>query len=317
MTRSQSITDADIRAIFRILGECRELGDDPVVWRQHFFGETAKLINADLLAGGELAGCLQGPVSTPGTAVWGEEHGFNLAALQVAWDWHLVDPYKSLIWKEVHQTLLRQSDPKVTTANHQLLSPAEWDRSSDYQEVMRPLGAEVVIYSHYKIPSEADVFDGVGCFRVKGSRNFDDHEIELFQLIHQRITQLIGGPLARFDEPLPSKLSQRARNVLACILEGDTDKEVSKRLSISPHTVNHYTKQIFSHFGVKSRAELLARWIRRGWSGKAVWNSEDYQSNVFIPKACSVDFKNLMKQSTDGFVAMNPFDRFPQERGDA
>jgi hypothetical protein len=132
MTKTQSITDADIREIFRILGECRELGDDPIAWRQHFYGEAAKLIGADLLVGGELTGCLQGQISTPGTAVWGEEHGFHLAALQVVWDWYLVDPYKSLIWKEVHQKLIRQSVPKITTANHQLMTPDEWEKSPDY-----------------------------------------------------------------------------------------------------------------------------------------------------------------------------------------
>lgn len=285
MTKSQAITHADIHEMFRILGECRELGDDPIVWRQHLLGETAKLIDADLAVGGEMAGCLQGPISTPGAAVWGLEHGFDLAGLHIIWEWNLVDPYRSLVWKEVHQKLLSLSDPKVTTAHHQLLSRAEWDGSPDNQEVMRTLGADVVMHSFHRIPSETDVFEGICWFRGKGGNDFEDREIALIELIHSKIASMIGGPLARFDEPMPSKLSQRARNVLVCILEGETDKEVSKRLSISPHTVNHYTKQIFSHFGVSSRAELLARWVRRGWSSKAVWNTNGHQNELLIPYA--------------------------------
>lgn len=288
MTTSHTITHADNRELFRIIGECRELGDDPITWRQHFFGEAAKLIDADLGVGGELTGCIENHVRTPGTTVWGEGHGFRVEVLQVAWDWHQVDPYKSLIWREVHQQLLRQPEHKVTAANHQLMTSDEWERSPDYQEVVRPLGTEVVIHSSIKVSSEADVFEGLGLFRAK-CRNFNDHEMDLIQVLHERIARLIGGPLARFNEPRPSDLTLRARNVLVCILEGDTDKEVSKRLSISPHTVNHYTKQIYTHFSVTSRTELLARWIRRGWSSRAIWNSEDYQSHMFIPNSRSVD----------------------------
>jgi DNA-binding CsgD family transcriptional regulator len=42
-------------------------------------------------------------------------------------------------------------------------------------------------------------------------------------------------------------------------------------LRISAHTVNQYVKVIFSHFRVGSRPELLARWVRRGWSSRAAW----------------------------------------------
>lgn len=283
MSKSKAITDVDIREIFRIVGECRDLGDDPIVWRQHLLGQTAKLIDADLAVGGEVAVCHEGRVSTPGAAVYGVENGFDLAGLHIVWEWNLVDPYKSLIWKEVHQKLLAQSDPKLTVGHHQLLTQDEWDRSPDYQEVMRTLGADAVIHSFHRIPSEKDVFEGICWFREKGRNDFDDHEIDLIHLIHERITRLIGSPLSRFVEPMPSQLSHRARNVLVCILEGDSDKEVSKRLAISPHTVNHYTKQIFIHFGVTSRTELLARWVRRGWSSQALWNSNNHSNELFIP----------------------------------
>jgi DNA-binding CsgD family transcriptional regulator len=283
MTKSQAITDSDLRELFRIVGECREVGDDPIVWRQHLLGQTAKLIDADLVVGGEMAGCLKGPISTPGAAIHGVENGFDLAGLHIVWEWNLVDPYKSLIWKGIHQYLLNQPDPKITTGHHQLLSKDEWDRSPDFQEVMRTLGADAVIHSFHRITSEADVFEGICWFRGKGGKDFDDREIDLIHIIHERVARLVGSPLARFADPMPSQLSHRARNVLVCILEGDTDKEVSKRLSISPHTVNHYTKQIFSHFGVTSRTELLARWVRRGWSNQALWNSGNHSNELLIP----------------------------------
>jgi DNA-binding CsgD family transcriptional regulator len=53
--------------------------------------------------------------------------------------------------------------------------------------------------------------------------------------------------------------------VLKCLLEGDSDKQIAARLELSSHTVNEYVKRVYAHFGVTTRTELLARWVRRGW----------------------------------------------------
>jgi DNA-binding CsgD family transcriptional regulator len=74
---------------------------------------------------------------------------------------------------------------------------------------------------------------------------------------------LIGRQLASAREPSAANLSPRARETLACLLEGDGSKQIARRLKISPETVNQYIKAIYRHFGVNSRAELFALWIRR------------------------------------------------------
>ena len=54
----------------------------------------------------------------------------------------------------------------------------------------------------------------------------------------------------------------RLRQVLDCLLEGDSEKQVAARLGVTPPTVNQYVKAVYRHFRVNSRAELMARWIR-------------------------------------------------------
>ena len=61
--------------------------------------------------------------------------------------------------------------------------------------------------------------------------------------------------------------------MLRLLLVGEGDKQIAQALRISPHTVNQYVKMIFGHFRVGSRPELLARWVRRGWSSRAAWCS--------------------------------------------
>ena len=60
------------------------------------------------------------------------------------------------------------------------------------------------------------------------------------------------------------KLSPRQRQVLSFLLAGDSLKEVAQKLELSEHTVGDYVKQIYKHFSVSSRAELLSHFISGG-----------------------------------------------------
>ena len=62
------------------------------------------------------------------------------------------------------------------------------------------------------------------------------------------------------------KLSPRQREVLSCLLAGGSMKEVAHKLELSEHTVGDYVKQIYKHFSVSSRAQLLALFISGGQS---------------------------------------------------
>jgi hypothetical protein len=61
MPRSEVIRASDVRAVFRLVGECRELGDDAPRWWAHFLGGLAKLAGASFGFGAEIGGCLSGP----------------------------------------------------------------------------------------------------------------------------------------------------------------------------------------------------------------------------------------------------------------
>jgi DNA-binding CsgD family transcriptional regulator len=54
-----------------------------------------------------------------------------------------------------------------------------------------------------------------------------------------------------------SVLSDRERDVVRCVAEGLTNREIAVRLNISQHTVKNYMFRIFEKVGVSSRLELL------------------------------------------------------------
>ena len=57
-------------------------------------------------------------------------------------------------------------------------------------------------------------------------------------------------------------LSTRLRQTLQGLLAGEAEKQIAYRLNLSPHTVHVYVKGLYRHFGVSSRGELLARFVR-------------------------------------------------------
>lgn len=52
-------------------------------------------------------------------------------------------------------------------------------------------------------------------------------------------------------------LGGRRSQVLEALCEGLSEKQVARRLNLSPHTVHGYVKSIYRELGVNSRAELL------------------------------------------------------------
>jgi two-component system nitrate/nitrite response regulator NarP len=56
-------------------------------------------------------------------------------------------------------------------------------------------------------------------------------------------------------------LTARERDVLAALAQGWTNDQISARLGISPNTVKHHLKILFSKLDVKNRAAAVARYL--------------------------------------------------------
>jgi DNA-binding NarL/FixJ family response regulator len=64
--------------------------------------------------------------------------------------------------------------------------------------------------------------------------------------------------------PMPKvELSPRLEQTLRHLLNGDSEKQVAKKLNLSRHTVHVYVKALYRRYLVSSRAELLAKHLKR------------------------------------------------------
>lgn len=271
MSKSAQLRTSDVRSVYRLAGECRERGDDHPAWRLHFLAGLAALVSADVAVGTEVSGVTTGrPREIEGSpADWGFENGFDKRG-----------------WLNALELL--QSDPAYTCTLHHyfrsggqarglplrrsdLLATPDWERSQEREAVYRVGGIDHNMCCFRPIPGAPDAALGAVLCRGAGRRDFSGREAAVVEEAFATLVPLIGGPLARVAEPSPSELPPRQREVLRCLLEGDGDKQAAVRLGISRFTVNVHTKAIYRHFGVQSRAELLARWLRRGWGAKCAW----------------------------------------------
>lgn len=90
---------------------------------------------------------------------------------------------------------------------------------------------------------------------------FDPVDQAVVDLVHVEMQWVyaLDLPLAS-PEILP--LSPRTKEILQLLLAGNSEKQVAHHLGLSLNTVHHYVKQLYRHFGVSTRSELLARWVR-------------------------------------------------------
>jgi two-component system nitrate/nitrite response regulator NarL len=74
----------------------------------------------------------------------------------------------------------------------------------------------------------------------------------------QYVLEALNKPtLANFQRNGGSLLSAREMDVVRCVAEGLTNREVAQRLSLTEHTIKNYLFRIFDKLGVSSRVEVV------------------------------------------------------------
>jgi DNA-binding CsgD family transcriptional regulator len=250
------------------MNECRDLGDDETVWRRHWFRELGRMTGADLVVGGEVEIGRDKAARPFSSFEWGADAGFDMGVVDRA-----IQEGVALNVSPLLEKYLAHAD-KYDGRGHtrtDLVTDREWYPTPFYHSLQKQIGIDHTLVSFVKLPGGPRLCSGITFSRgLDVKQDFSGRHRAMVTEAQRVFAPLMGGPLARFTEPSPAALPPRVRDVLRCVLDGDSDKQVAARLGISGHTVNQYTKAIHRHFGVSSRAELLARWIRRGW-GRGAW----------------------------------------------
>jgi DNA-binding CsgD family transcriptional regulator len=122
-------------------------------------------------------------------------------------------------------------------------------------------GAASMITALVPLDRGSSTFGAIALSRTEGHDPFDGEDHHLVHVFHSEMAWVyeLDLPLA---SPEVTSLSPRGRETLQYLLAGFSEKQTAARLKLSHNTVHHYVKQLYKHFDVSSRSELLARWVR-------------------------------------------------------
>jgi len=275
MSKSNQLRLDDVRAALRLVGECRDLRHDPTLWRNRACEGLIWLLGARIVSGLE--------------ARWRRPSGpiAPFHVLQSGLTPHEHDRYFTPFFARAtpDDDDVLFSPLKATTERHIVqvrkatISDDDWYRCRTYDEYFRCVGTDACVVSLWELPG--DRVDMFGLHRDRADRDFTSREINLLRLFHSELGALIGPLLVAADDRFsPTRLPPRVRETLVCLLEGDSEKQVAARLGISGPTVHQYVTILYRHYGVATRAELLARVLRPPGLRGLRWNELPDQDSI-------------------------------------
>ena len=104
-------------------------------------------------------------------------------------------------------------------------------------------------------------------------------------------------------------LSPRLNDVLNCLMETLSNKQIAEKLCISPHTAKDYVKQVLNHYMVSSKRELLAaikngRLLRKGSSDEPFSRDEKLFQTMMELMDIEINICERRRYFLDSFIKL-------------
>jgi DNA-binding CsgD family transcriptional regulator len=251
----------DVRALLRLVGECREILDAGERPSQHFLHGIARLTRSQIAIQMSAVGIAAGsrPVFVDVHDIgWGTGSDRERVYGYVTSTPIDADPFTA--------ALLRTPGPQVTLTRRDAMSEHAWARAEVRNDVHRPSGIDDSLLSLARTPKKGEV-RVIALKRAWNEPSYGDVEREILDLAHTECGGLIEAPPQK-HAALAGAWSPREKETLDLLLTGASEKSVAATLGLSPHTVHDYVKAIYKRVGVASRAELMARAIAKTGTGR-------------------------------------------------
>jgi DNA-binding CsgD family transcriptional regulator len=256
VAKSELLRVHEVRAAYRLIGECRDVGNEPSLWYTRMLEGVARLVGASAIAGGE--GRWR-PARPELQVVSAYDSGMDAIARE---------RYAAFMREQgpqadpCFQQLMRRPGRVVTSTRRDLVPDRVWFNSPLYDEYRRPARADHAVMSICRT-GDAGCFCMIGPLRAISERDFSPRETRLLNFFAEELGPLIGRALVSATELGPETLSPRLRQTLACLLEGESEKQIAARLSLSFATTHQYVTTLYRVFGVCSRGQLMAHVLKR------------------------------------------------------
>jgi hypothetical protein len=174
MGKSDLLRVQDVRDAYRLIGECRDLGNDPALWFPRMLEGLCELFGAFTATGGEGWWIRSRPPIVPISAFHHglSRHDYDMYVAHIRRGGPAVDP--------IFRVLHRARGQLVTRTRRQIVSDTEWYRSALFNENFRVTGIDHRIVSLAQVSSEEAVC-AIDLDRAAGDRDFSPRERRLLE----------------------------------------------------------------------------------------------------------------------------------------
>jgi len=256
VTGHDRLKPRDIRASYRLVGECRDLGADVDGWQHRLLEGLCASLHAQVGISGNMRR-------------FGAGDAESLGSVRIGWP----DAQAERLWLDYatsvpvertpeYPALIGKHDRLVTRTRDQLWGPEAWYRSRTYNERHKRVGIDDYIISIQRLPF-GDMWHSLWIHRAIGQPGFSRRDWWIVRCVHEEIGHQIGNALASAAEPRLSGLTPRQRDTLDGLLEGLAEKQLAARLGVGRATVHEHVLAVYRHFAVGTRGELMALFVGR------------------------------------------------------
>ena len=233
----------DVRAIFHLIGEVRQMGADPNVWRPHMVQRLLKLFDAQIVVSSEVHFRKLGRGAMRLVDVgWGGDELGNKWQIQTERDDERPENY----WLAARAPSAEEGDKPNGADSVVPVTPAK-----------KVYTGTSFILSQFPLKHIGAV-DQLGIHRAFGEPQFTPVQHKLVRLLHVELGRLWRGDVLRRAKDPTTDLPPRLQQTLAELMQGRSEKEIANKLDLSKHTIHNYVKALHQRLGVSSRGELLA-----------------------------------------------------------
>ena len=242
---------SDVRRVFRLLGEVRELGADPRQWRRHALEGLVRLTGAYVGIGGLEPVPLRGNLQDQRPLV---DVGWQSAAERQA---YLEFMRTGVLRDEPTYAFLKKLPTQsFVGSRREMVEDAVWYRNETFNRYHRAGGCDDILYSR-QIVHVAGCVDMITLRGAYGDRPFDQRDKQILLLFHSELARL--WKTSPVGLPTPVTLPRHLQRVVDQLRIGRSEKEAAAALGLSRHTVHTYVKELYRRLDVQSRGEAMAK----------------------------------------------------------
>ncbi len=171
-----------------------------------------------------------------------------------------LDPEMDTLYRSKIMPLIDAGPPQHTHMWHEIVSDDTWYSSGLYTKYYKRSGFDRHLNAVRYF--ENDFFSNAAFCRKQGRPPFSERDRALLHraLAGMKLMHIAAGQAV--PPHVLTSLTPRQRTVLLMLLDGLPRKAIAEQLSISEHTVNEHTKQLYKQFKVNSAIELAAMFLQ-------------------------------------------------------